>query len=133
MEPPRIWSSVHLVGIEVIDEQHAHLASLMDTLFTMLKAGADQGTARGQLNEIVRYARFHFATEEELMTTDQIDDLVPHRNAHQRLLEDIEKLDLPDDNSGISLILRYLQEWLFRHIDGCDRQLADALLARGCH
>ena len=133
IEPPHIWSSVHLVGIGVIDDQHAHLASLMETLSTMLRADESQSTVHAQLSEVIRFAKFHFATEEEMMIAEQIDDLVPHHNAHQRLLADIENLDLPDDNSGISLILRYLQEWLLRHIDGSDRQLADALLARGCH
>jgi hemerythrin len=105
----------------------------METLSTMLRADESQSTVHAQLSEVIRFAKFHFATEEEMMIAEQIDDLVPHHNAHQRLLADIENLDLPDDNSGISLILRYLQEWLLRHIYGSDRQLADALLARGCH
>jgi len=33
--------------------------------------------------------------------------------------------------ASISLIMRYLQEWLLRHVDGMDRQLGKALMAKG--
>jgi hypothetical protein len=33
--------------------------------------------------------------------------------------------------SSISLILRYLHEWLLRHVDGPDRQLGQTLIAEG--
>ena len=36
------------------------------------------------------------------------------------------------DIGSISLILRYLQEWLLRHVDGVDRQLGQMLIALGC-
>ena len=32
---------------------------------------------------------------------------------------------------SVSLTLRYLQEWLLRHVDGADRDLAVALHAAG--
>jgi hypothetical protein len=35
--------------------------------------------------------------------------------------------------ASISLILRYLHEWLSRHVDGLDRQLGQRLIALGCH
>jgi hemerythrin len=34
--------------------------------------------------------------------------------------------------ASVSLIVRYLQEWLLRHVDGPDRQLGQALIAKGC-
>lgn len=36
-----------------------------------------------------------------------------------------------DSEGGVSLILRYLQEWLLRHIDGMDRRPGKALIAKG--
>jgi diguanylate cyclase (GGDEF)-like protein/hemerythrin-like metal-binding protein/PAS domain S-box-containing protein len=132
VEPP-IWNSVHLVGIGIIDDQHAHLASLIDTLSSMLRDGETHSALHSQLDEIIGFAKVHFATEEEMMIAEQVDSLIPHREAHQRLLEDLEKLDMPDDKASISLILRYVREWLLRHVDGCDRQLAVALLAKGRH
>jgi hemerythrin len=124
---------VHLVGIGIIYDQHAHLASLIDTLSSMLRDGETHSALHSQLDEIIGFAKVHFATEEEMMIAEQVDSLIPHREAHQRLLEDLEKLDMPDDKASISLILRYVREWLLRHVDGCDRQSAVALLAKGRH
>jgi hemerythrin len=61
---------------------------------------------------------------------EQIKDLEHHREEHERLLEDLENLDLPEDEAGISLIVCYLREWLLRHIHGSDQKLATALLAK---
>jgi hemerythrin len=55
---------------------------------------------------------------------------VQHRAEHQRLIEDLENLDLPEDDAGVSLIVRYLQEWLLRHVHGADKRMAAALLAK---
>ena len=55
-----------------------------------------------------------------------------HREEHRRLLHDIQNLQVDGDLASVSLILRYLQEWLLRHVDGLDRQLGQALIAKGC-
>jgi hemerythrin len=52
-----------------------------------------------------------------------------HCDMHQRLLADISGLALEGEGVSTSLILQYLQEWLFRHVDGPDRELAAVLLS----
>jgi hypothetical protein len=47
---------------------------------------------------------------------------------HHRLLEDLSGLCLDGAGISVSLIVRYLREWLLRHVDGADRDLAVALL-----
>ena len=65
------------------------------------------------------------------MEQHQVDGLVRHREEHRRLLHDIGSL-LVGDFASMRLVLRYLQEWLLRHVDGADRQLGQALAAKGC-
>jgi diguanylate cyclase (GGDEF)-like protein/hemerythrin-like metal-binding protein len=126
------WNVTHSVGIEEIDGQHAHLADLVDVLSAALKDSADTAAIAASLQELVSYAEFHFATEERLMAEFGVPSVLSHRNAHRRLLEDIRNLDVDGDLPSISLILRYMREWLFRHIDGFDRDLGHALVAKGC-
>jgi len=130
--PPLTWSAAHAVGIQEIDEQHEHLARLVDRLSTALKDGLDSETTLAGVNEVIRYAAFHFATEERLMEQHQLADLARHRVEHRRLLHDIRHLRVDGDLASVSLILRFLQEWLLRHVDGLDRQLGQALIALGC-
>ena len=129
VEPLR-WSAEHELGIPIIDDQHAHLAALIDELVCALRKGEATRVAGTQLEEVIGYARMHFATEEQIMRDEQIEDLEHHREEHERLLEDLENLDLPEDEAGISLIVCYLREWLLRHIHGSDQKLATALLAK---
>jgi hemerythrin len=55
-----------------------------------------------------------------------------HREEHRRLLRDIRNPRGEDEVGSISLILRYLQECLLRHVDGRDKELGRQLEAPAC-
>jgi hemerythrin len=109
-----------------------HLAELIDELSASLKGNFDGNTIAARLSDLTQYTAFHFATEERLMEHHQVDDLARHREEHRRLLHDVQNLRVDGDVASVSLIVRYLQEWLLRHVDGPDRQLGQALIAKGC-
>lgn len=133
MTAPMTWSAAHAVGIQALDDQHVHMAQLIDHLTAMVRDGAGGQDIVATLNRLIDYTAFHFASEEQLMTEHQLGDTGPHREAHRRLLDDIRNLPIASDLPSVSLMLRYLQEWLLRHIDGMDRELGRALVAKGCH
>lgn len=128
---PQIWTTAHSVGIREIDEQHAHLAGLIDRLAAALHDGAQREDIEERLSQTIDYTAKHFAAEERLMAEHEIADADQHREAHCRLLDDIRNLGLDGELPSISLIQRYLQEWLMRHVDGMDKALGRALLAQG--
>jgi diguanylate cyclase (GGDEF)-like protein/hemerythrin-like metal-binding protein/PAS domain S-box-containing protein len=124
--PTIVWSVAHEVGVAEMDVQHERLADLLNELAAALHNGRNYRAAFG---EFIRYAAFHFADEERLMAQAGFSGAAGHCDMHQRLLADISGLALEGEGVSASLILRYLQEWLFRHVDGADRELAAALLA----
>jgi diguanylate cyclase (GGDEF)-like protein/hemerythrin-like metal-binding protein/PAS domain S-box-containing protein len=127
VSPPTIvWSVAHEVGVPAMDAQHARLAGLLNELAAALHDGRDPRPAFG---EFIRYAAHHFAAEERLMAQAAYANAAAHRDTHQRLLADVSGLALEGEDVSASLILRYLQEWLFRHVDSADRELAAVLLA----
>jgi diguanylate cyclase (GGDEF)-like protein/hemerythrin-like metal-binding protein/PAS domain S-box-containing protein len=126
---PLIWNVAHEVGVREIDEQHATLAALLNELSAALRNGREHAA---MFREIIRYTGFHFATEERLMRSCGYDEEPAHRDMHRRLLDDLRSLRLEEcEGASVSLTLRYLQEWLLRHVDGADRDLAAALRATG--
>ena len=129
--PPQAWRAAHAVSIEQIDDQHLHLVRLVDHLSAALKDGRDADTVGAGLRELIRYAAFHFATEERLMEMHEVDRRARHRDEHRRLLNDIDALHVDGELASISLILRYLNEWLVRHVDSLDRQLGQRLAVMG--
>jgi hemerythrin-like metal-binding protein len=126
--PPLVWSAAHALGVQEIDQQHAQLGALLNVLAAALQEGEDHTAA---LREIVRFAEFHFAAEERLMAAHQCDGAAAHRDAHRRLLEEIRAFRPDADGASVGVALRYLQEWLLQHVNGPDRELAEALRARG--
>ncbi len=129
---PLAWGAAHAIGIQEIDDQHRHLAELIDRLSASLNDAPESDANLAILNDLIRYAELHFATEERLMQQYQVADVARHRDEHRRLLHDIQNLRVDGDRCGVSLILRYLQEWLLRHVDGLDRELGRGLIALGC-
>lgn len=129
--PARVqWSERYEVGIEVIDGQHRQLLELINRLGDDLSAGRDFDQLVESLKALVRYTEHHFATEERLM--DEVGaGAERHRAEHRRLEESLARLTLPLDAAGVSQSSRFLQDWLFRHIDEVDRPFAAFLRAQG--
>ncbi len=77
--------------------------------------------------------RHHFESEERLMDQHGFAGAVAHRESHAHLLDDLRNCAAGCDTRSLSLTMRFLQEWLLRHIDSADRELANAVRAGGVH
>jgi diguanylate cyclase (GGDEF)-like protein/hemerythrin-like metal-binding protein len=131
--PLIIWAASHEVGVGIIDEQHRKLTELLNDLVESLQRGDDQFGISDRLGATIAYTRFHFQTEEGLMEKYAIVGAAAHREAHTHLLDDLQNFPVATDVRSLSLTVRFLQEWLLRHIVTFDRALARTLNARGVH
>lgn len=122
--PAIIWSVAHEVGVPLMDAQHARMAALLNALAAVLHNGED---AKAAFEAFTSFAALHFADEERLMAQAHYPAAGAHGALHQRLIGDIHGLKLEGEGFSPSLVLRYLQEWFFRHVDGADRELAASL------
>lgn len=126
------WSDHFAVGIPIIDEQHEGIVERVNRLGNDMKAGHGVDRLAQTLGELVACTRQHFATEEALMDRAGLDEeAIRHRQVHQRLLDDVQSLSINLDGRSMVLTMRYLQEWLLRHVEYMDRPLAVALKERG--
>jgi len=129
--PERItWQARYEVGIQVIDGQHRHLLDLINRIGEDLRQARETDALVEGLRELVRYTEHHFATEERLM--DEIGATAQrHRAEHRRLVDGLMRLSLRLDPEGVREGSRFLQDWLFRHIDEVDRPFAALLRNHG--
>lgn len=123
------WSDRHLVGIPIIDDQHRHLASLIEGLGQALRAGREPEQLAALHAGLTAYAQAHFQTEEALMDAHRYEHAERHKNAHRRLLDDLQSLAVSPDSQSMVLTMRFLNDWLFVHIEIDDRPLAAHLAA----
>ncbi len=125
------WNGAHKLGIGTIDEQHRALAAMVGRVGAEFAAGRDAPRLRASMGELVAFARAHFAAEEALMDRYAIADRATHKQAHRRLLQDASSLAHASRSSSMMVTVGFLHEWLLRHVDSADRELARQLLAKG--
>jgi len=126
-----VWSGLHEVGIAATDAQHRKLAAMIGRVGAELAAGQDARRLNASFAELVAAARVHFATEEALMDRYVIPNRATHKHAHRRLLQDVQSLMKVPQETSMMVTMAFLHEWLLRHVDSADRDLARQLLAKG--
>ena len=92
--------------------------------------GHDVAGLVDSLKELMRYTEHHFATEERLM--DEVGaGAERHRSEHRRLIDGLMRYTVSLDVRTVGQSSRFLQDWLFKHIDEVDRPFAAFLRSRG--
>lgn len=126
------FGAAHEVGVEVMDSQHRALVERLDQLADDLKQGRDRDTIVASLRGLVGFTVKHFATEERLMTEHPGWPLERrHVEEHKKLVDDLTSLTLQVDVTSMMTTMRFLQEWLVRHIDTLDKPLGSWLRDHG--
>ncbi|MDA8325623.1 MAG: bacteriohemerythrin [Nitrospiraceae bacterium] len=128
------WTSDLNTKIGSIDEQHHRLVFLINNLHEAMKTGKGREALGKILDEMIEYAKTHFATEERLMTAHSYPGYALHKKEHDEFKQKATKLD-QDFKSGKQLItvevMQFLKNWLTLHIKGTDQKYGPFLLARG--
>ena len=114
------WTPDLSTGVPSIDDQHKQLFLWLAELQC---ATADQRTLFGVyvITRLKHYIREHFAAEEALMRAAAYPDLDQHIAEHARFRARLEELQLKSIGEDITEdTVRFLNEWLVRHITGTD-------------
>ena len=68
-------SGDHKIGIEEVDLQHQYFLDLIKRLSVILNSNVSAHLDTRLINEIIKYAEFHFQSEENLMVINDYPDL----------------------------------------------------------
>ncbi len=123
------WHDELLTGNEEIDEQHRELFRKVEILMQACKAKRCHEEIGRHLWYLKRYVRKHFKTEEKLQLTLGFPDYVAHKAKHDAFFEEVRHLEAQYAKEGGSTVLivkavRMMEEWLRKHINELDRELA---------
>jgi hemerythrin-like metal-binding protein len=124
------WSEALETGLDDVDHQHRRLLDI----FNRVAATRGADALRAALGELAAYARYHFATEAQLMRGWPLrdDHRQAHLRAHRRFDEFVQHaLQLVDaDPQAVGdELASFLAQWLRHHIMGIDASMARAILA----
>lgn len=124
------------IGIEEMDAQHARWIQLIDQFRTagsgQLLERAGIAAARRALDELLKYTRGHFASEEEFIAAHHYPDLEAHKQKHRELEAIVVKLqDEIQAHKSVSTPLKlnlFITVWLMEHIMNEDMKYARFVL-----
>lgn len=128
------WTETYSVKIAELDRQHQGLFAIINQLNDAMDAGQGAAVMDSVLDELLGYAKHHFAAEESLMEQHRFPGFPTHQLEHQAFGRNITRY-LEDFRAGKvgapAALLMFLQSWLREHILKSDKAYSTFLNERG--
>lgn len=131
MEMRAVFTDDLLTGNEMIDNQHKELIGKIDDLLKSCEDRSNQSGAARLLNYLADYTDFHFHAEEEFQKEIGYPGLAEHVAKHDEFRKTVHELyDMLVEEEGpsdafVEKVLSSVRDWLFYHIKGFDRSVAE--------
>lgn len=121
------WKDWFNIGIEKIDFEHRIFLGLVQAVDASVAANESSEKIRRALEEIYKYADFHFLSEENVMIDAGFDGYTTHKRMHQELLADLRKwiADSARNPDDTIMLVTFLYEWFANHTVSEDGKIAD--------
>ena len=120
-----LWDSSYEIGIEEIDRQHMEFIKLLRRFHIGAQKAIPLTIQLRIMQELVKYAEYHFCSEENIMLITKYPDLANQQAEHSRLLKSLElRVDryriAPHTGEQFS---EFLYDWFVNHTQVEDRKL----------
>ncbi|MEO5334812.1 MAG: bacteriohemerythrin [Magnetococcus sp. YQC-5] len=120
------WQTNLNVGVSEIDDDHRRLFAMLNRFHQSLRTRMEFGHQTQLAQEIFKYAREHFAREEQLMTR-AVDPLIKeHQAQHAAFLVQADYFDRalrePSHTRALDM-LSYVKNWFAFHIANWDQKM----------
>lgn len=112
------------LGEELMDGEHAAQLRYMDAFEKALRAGESKVDMVICLDRLVEFTNLHFISEQILMQEHGYPAIAKHAEEHERLLEQVRKMQAMFNQGDQSLTeqeLAMLRDWLIHHIGTTDK------------
>ena len=112
------WTEKISVNNEKIDNQHKKLIELTNDLILHSNATPNSKIVNETLYELLKYTKYHFHDEEELMENFNYPKLEEHKKAHKDFVYQIVMFcnDVSEGKATVTNeILNFLTRWLIQH------------------
>jgi len=124
------WKDNYLVGVEEIDRHHKKLFEIVNFLYEGCLVPGGTVNVAGKIDELVAYAEYHFAAEEELMRKIGYEGKEEHFRLHRKFISKMQKLQRFSCKSEEELtkeLIVFLGRWLLHHVMDEDRKYSQLM------
>jgi hemerythrin len=128
------WDNTLSVNVKEFDDQHKKLIDIVNVLHDAMKQGKSKDVIGDVVTKLRRYTQQHFAAEEKHLERHGFPGFEAHRAQHNKFIEQV--LDLGEQIAGGQIpstieVMRFLREWLVKHIQGTDKAYGPFLNEKG--
>lgn len=119
------WDHKYELGHARIDAEHKIFLGLIIEFQEISVQGASREKLTRVLNEIVKYAEFHFLSEENIMEDFNYPDKAQHTAHHQSLLAEIKNklYEFKRNSVNAEEVFDFLFQWFALHTSVEDKKL----------
>ena len=120
-----------ITGNEMIDSQHKELISKINDVLKSCEQSNDKLVAVKTLDFLEEYTEYHFSAEEALQREIEYPGYDKHKAPHDAFKQTIADLqDMLQEEEGpspafVAKVQEKVVEWLYVHIEGFDRSVAE--------
>jgi hemerythrin len=128
------WKEEYSVGIQVIDDDHKKLISLLNQFISAYDYAMSESYEKDALNNLIDYTKYHFSREEQLMKEHEFPGFEAHKALHVAMFSKVEyfvELYEKQGHNALQEISDFLSKWLINHINGTDKEYSQYLNDRG--
>ncbi len=128
------WTDDLALGIPSIDAQHKRLVELINMLHTAMKQRSGKDALVRVVEELKKYTVTHFKYEEDLFDKHHYPETKGHVVQHEKFVETVLDFEEGLRSGKVTVtmdVMRFLKDWLMKHINGTDRLYSHFLQERG--
>jgi hemerythrin len=121
-----IWDDSYAIGIEEIDRQHMEFIRLLRRFNLGIQKASPLSIQLRILDELLKYADYHFSSEENMMFFTKYPDIATQRREHTGLRNGlVHRTDAYRRTPEIGdRLIEFLYDWFVNHIQIEDRKIA---------
>lgn len=128
------WDEKYSVGVTQFDAHHRQLIQIINTLHDAMKAGKGKEVLSVIFKQLLDYTQFHFNSEEMSMEKFAFADMATHKKEHQALVQKASDFYKKYQSGQVAIsldLMNFLNDWLTKHIQGCDKKYGPFFNSKG--
>jgi hemerythrin len=128
------WKKEYSVQVEEIDNQHKKLVEMIFELFTAINNQSTKEELGSILDNLIKYAGYHFSTEEKYFKKFNYENTTEHIEEHIKFAEKMIGLQKQYKNKEIEIsfeLIDFLEDWLLDHLITADQKYVECFKDNG--
>jgi hemerythrin len=128
------WVPEYSVGVKELDNQHQTMVGILNRLHEAMKVGKASDELLGVITEMVNYTKFHFTSEEKILTAAGYPAFAKQKAEHEAFVKKVLDFQSRYNTGKLTLsieVISFLKEWWSGHILGEDKKYSAYLNSKG--